>query len=185
MDPVSFDSDLILKIGRFKDRSAFETLCERYAGKIHGMACRMGLEYRDAEEATQDLLIRIWQTADQWAPDKGASAKTWIYKLAKNLIIDHHRKNKKFLHMISGNTLSENNLSQDSDSKKMTQQDLIQKALSNLPETQKTALILFYYQGLSTREIAHVQNTTEKGVERSLSHARKKMRASILDLEEK
>lgn len=184
MDNTALDNDLLARIGQQKDRQAFDTLCDRYAKPIFAMARRMGLEVCDAEDAAQDLLVKIWQKANLWDPAKGASAKTWIYHMAYNLVIDKHRKNKSFFGLVSQKPLPEEPADHSHDKESLARKDLVAKGLKDIPERQRQALVLFYYEGMTTKEIADAHDSTPKAVERLLARARTSFRDNIKRLEE-
>lgn len=180
--PVT-DEELLIRTGQGRDKQAFEILCDRYAGPIFAMASRMGLAAPDAEDAVQNMLVKLWQKAHLWDKRKGASAKTWIYQISYNVIIDVHRRNKGFFGLFSGGTPTENTVDNKPKEVSLSQKDLVRKGLKDIPERQRSALILFYYEGLSTQDIADIQKTTPKAIERLLARARKTFKDNLQRLE--
>lgn len=180
--PVT-DEELLKRAGQGRDKQAFEILCDRYAVPIFAMARRMGLAAPDAEDAVQNMLVKLWQKAHLWDQSKGAGAKTWIYQISYNVIIDVHRKNRGFFGLISDGMPTENAVDNTPKDANLSQKDLVRKGLKDIPERQRSALIMFYYEGLSTQDIADIQKTTPKAIERLLARARENFKNNLQRLE--
>jgi RNA polymerase sigma-70 factor, ECF subfamily len=76
-------------IGRcaLRDRLAFRTLYERTSGKLFGVALRMLKNRQDAEEAIQEIYVKIWQRADRFIPGN-TSPMSWLIAVARNHSLD-------------------------------------------------------------------------------------------------
>ena len=72
------------------DRSAFRRLYDEAAPKLFGVSLRILANRGDAEEATQEAFVRIWQRAGRFRSDRG-SAPGWIVAIARNAAIDRLR----------------------------------------------------------------------------------------------
>ena len=84
------DAELLLAVAA-RDRAAFVTLFERYAGRIKAFIMRGGTSAADADEITQDVMVAIWRHAGSFDPAR-ASASTWIFAIARNRRIDLARQ---------------------------------------------------------------------------------------------
>jgi RNA polymerase sigma-70 factor (ECF subfamily) len=73
------------------DRAAFAKLFRRFAPKLKSYFLRNGFEDGEAEDLSQETLLRVWRCAGQFDPAK-CEAWGWIYAIARNLRIDRHRK---------------------------------------------------------------------------------------------
>ena len=85
-------------IGRLHDATdsdAWTEVVQIYQPMIQRIAQRRGLQYADAAEVTQEVLARIANSIKRWNPDPGkGSFRGWLYRMTRNLTIDHIRKNK-------------------------------------------------------------------------------------------
>lgn len=133
-----------------------------------------------AEGLVQEVFVRIWEKRKSLNPDE--NIKTYIYKVGRNLAIDHLRhqkivqkweKEKKALRSYS---LVRKNLDDKVHKKFMLKE--VKKAISNLPERRRQVFILSRYEGMSYKEIADVLdisvNTVETQISRALSTLRDK-----------
>ncbi len=85
------DEALIEAVARRRDRAAFATLFERYAGRVKAFLMRGGAGETAAEEAAQEVMIALWRRAETFDPRKAAPA-TWIFTIARNKRVDLLRR---------------------------------------------------------------------------------------------
>lgn len=76
-----------------KDRTAFVRLYEIASPKLFGVCFRILRDKQDAEEALQDVFIKVWQRADSYVEGK-AGAQAWLCAIARNQAIDRIRSRK-------------------------------------------------------------------------------------------
>lgn len=170
------DADLILGLVR-KDKKCLEILSERYGRSIFGMAYRLGLSPEDSEEIVQEWFIKLWTKADSWDASKGVPAKAWIYRIANNLCIDRQRKlgRTKESGFVEGFDV-ESEETADRVYEEDEVREAVKSGLDQLPDNQRQALVLSYYEELSHREIAEIMETTPKAVEGLIARARNSLK---------
>ena len=87
MQPQSQDiADLIARCA-LRDRAAFRTLYERTSAKLFGVVLRILKDRSEAEEAIQEVYIKIWQRADRYVAG-GYSPISWLVAVARNHSLD-------------------------------------------------------------------------------------------------
>ena len=74
------------------DRPAFAALFRHFAPRIKGFLARGGADEALAEELAQETMVALWRRAASFDPAR-AQLSTWLYTIARNLRIDHHRRN--------------------------------------------------------------------------------------------
>src|SRR5947209_6742938 len=79
------------------DRDALDRLMRELQGDIYGLALRMLLNREDAEDATQEILVRIVTRLSQF--DFRSKLKTWAYRVAVNYILDVKKSAAERLHL--------------------------------------------------------------------------------------
>src|SRR4051794_397218 len=87
------DGELVRRCKSGDDR-AWGELVEKYGKKIYGIAYHLTFDRSEAEELTQDCLLKVWENLDRYEPSE-ASLLAWIAALSRNLCIDHYRKRKR------------------------------------------------------------------------------------------
>ncbi len=168
--PDTADEDLMTAIAG-GDSESFQVLAKRYMNLLYSVAFRMFPQRVDAEEIVQEALLRIWSKAHLWKAGKGASVSTWIYRLAYNLCIDQKRKTKYQTAPLDEN-MTDGGEAADEKIKGEQASTIVERAVQNLPERQRAALVLCHYQELSNAEAAEIMGTTVKAVEGLLVRAR-------------
>ncbi|MEP0518955.1 MAG: sigma-70 family RNA polymerase sigma factor [Hyphomicrobiales bacterium] len=83
---------LLAKIA-LNDRNAFNELWERTSAKLFGVCLRILKNRNEAEEALQEVYVKIWRKADSYAPSN-YSPMTWLISIARNEAIDRLRAKK-------------------------------------------------------------------------------------------
>ena len=84
----------ISRIATDRDQSAFEFLFRYFAPRIKSYCLKLGADASAAEEITQEAMVSIWRNAGQFDPSKAAPS-TWVFTIARNLVIDRFRKSKR------------------------------------------------------------------------------------------
>lgn len=120
--------------------------------------------------------MRFWEKAGSFDPNK-ARLSTWLHQIAHNLCVDHFRRAK-------GEQKDEQTFPGGEEAADDTQEDSaqqVQKALSALPERQRSALLFCHYQGLSNRQAAEIIGVSVEALESLLARARKTLRHQLMD----
>ncbi len=92
--PAAQFNDLLVLVGRARDRRAFEALFAHFAPRIKGYLLRLGTGGAVAEDLAQETMLVIWRKAQLFDATK-ASASTWIFTIARNLRIDALRRERR------------------------------------------------------------------------------------------
>src|SRR5215217_9516979 len=81
--------DIADLIGRcaLKDRAAFRSLYERTSAKLFGVVLRILRDRSEAEEAIQEVYVKVWQRADRYVPGN-TSPISWLVAVARNHSLD-------------------------------------------------------------------------------------------------
>ena len=77
-----------------RDQEAFTRLLDRHLGGLQKFLLRLTGNAADADEVAQEAFLRIWSHARRWQADR-VKFTTWLYRIARNLAIDRHRKHRE------------------------------------------------------------------------------------------
>ena len=140
------------------DRQAFETLYDRYAAIVFGLALRMLGDRSSAEEAVQEIFWRVWQRLGSF--DRSRAFAPWLFGIAHNYCIDELRRRKvrpqpvyeDDEHPVLSGIPDESDVGDAAI--QAEQQRTVRAAIDQLPDEQRQALLLAYYGGLTQQEIA-------------------------------
>jgi RNA polymerase sigma-70 factor (ECF subfamily) len=152
-DPIQ----LIKKIVE-KDRASFEEFYDRYVRLVYSLALRILRNASDADELTQDVFLQVWRQAANYQKDRGRP-EAWLVTIARTRAIDKLRSIRRKSR--DTEPLDENTNSGEVDESKhgTTGQNsdarlTVQGVLGKIPEAQREALELAYFEGLTQSEIA-------------------------------
>lgn len=151
------DEALIAAVAR-GDRRAFETLYDRYAPAVYGLALRMLRDREAAEEAVQEIFWRIWQRAASF--DQRRAFAPWLFGIAHNYCIDELRRRRARPQAVREDedhpilTTIPDGVDISETAVLAEQRQAVQQALQQLPDEQREALELAYFGGLTQQEIA-------------------------------
>lgn len=134
---------------------AFQELVARHGAGLTAFAHRLINDPHRAEDVVQETLLRVYQSRERYAPDGGATFRTWLYRIARNLALNTRRAER----LRQSGRLRELPLDRPGPlSKLITQGDHaeVQQAIASLDARDREVLALRYHQGLSYAEIAGV-----------------------------
>ena len=164
------------------DHAAFAKLVNRHLGRVVRVAIRILGSRSEAEDAAQEVFIRIWRSAPDWknSGNSGAKFTTWMHRVVVNLCVDLIRKKK---HDSWEEVPEQEDDSPSADEHISAQQTAgkVRAALKALPERQRTAMVLNFYEGLSNKEAAEAMGISVKALESLLVRARKTLREHLED----
>ncbi|MFI5323464.1 MAG: sigma-70 family RNA polymerase sigma factor [Thermodesulfobacteriota bacterium] len=161
MDQNSFRSADQILLARITegDKSAFKEIYVRFSQVIFNLAFRMLRSREEAEEVVQEIFLQLWNKADSYDPERGA-VSTWIINIARSRAIDKLRTLG-----FKGLTveLNEERVNSKSDFTRITEdreerKKIIQQALESLPENQRIAIEMVFFEGLTHIEAAEKLN---------------------------
>ena len=158
VEPAARETELLLRVRDARDRNAYADLFGRFASKVKGYLQRTGLNAEDAENILQDIMIAVWNKARLFDPAR-ASARTWIYSLARNRLIDIKRAEQReyaALERYVGETAGDAVYEEDLLARAMGQNSVA--LLDQIPQEQARVLLMAYVEGKSHREIARELN---------------------------
>lgn len=179
------DENKLVKKAVNGDNSAFEALMEEHMGIIYNIALRMAANQDDAEDMTQEIMIKIFRSLGSF---KGNSKfSTWIYRVAVNTCLDElkKKKNKKHLSLdaeISGDDgESQIEIKDDSPSpEKLAEQnelrDMVASAVKLLSDEHRAVIVLRDIRGMSYSEIAEILGCSDGTVKSRISRARAQLK---------
>lgn len=154
------------------DRLAFGALAARHLPRLHGLAQRITGSAAEAEDVAQEALLRAWQNAARFDPERARFA-TWLHRIASNLAIDHCRRRGGAAPLPLAEHWPDPAAGPEAALAERQRRALLEQALSELPPRQRAALALAHDQGLSGAEAAAVLETSERAVEGLLHRARR------------
>src|SRR5215469_11438924 len=163
------DERLVTQIRR-GNQNAFEVLVGRYNSRLLAF-CRHLLGSReDAEDVLQDVLTASYNA--MLADGRTINVRPWLYRIARNRCLNHLRRNRAVgvdsmdIHLAEHGTSTADKVHEREEFRQLVDD------IRDLPETQRTALVLREMDALSYEQIAEAMETTVPSVKSLLVRAR-------------
>ena len=137
------------------DEQAFASLYDRYNAAVFGFLLRILGNNVEAEDVLQEVFLQVWQRAADYDETRGRPF-TWLVTLARSRAIDRLRANDARDRTATRATrgAAENISDAAEDAIRSEHGEMVRRALAEIPEEPRRALLLAYFEGCSQAEIA-------------------------------
>lgn len=166
--------------------AAFESLVRHFEGMVYSFALQSLRRREDAEDATQEVFLKLWRTLGTWRDE--ASVKTYIMRIARNTVIDMIRRRNS--HPTDSLTVEDDDGEESqldiadtdtssnpaADYARREQIEEVRRAIDKLPTDHREIIILRDINGLSYAEIAETTGLDPGTVRSRLSRARNNLK---------
>ena len=160
------------------DEQAMGELYDRFAPLVFKVAWQFQPSHAEAEDAVQEIFIRLWQTADRFDPRR-AKLVTWVMLIARRHLIDRLRRSsiRRDAASLEGDIADPSagqateGLAADDESREA----LLQR-IAELPELQRIVIERAYLQGFTLREVSAQLDAPLGTVKSALSRGLAKLR---------
>ncbi|MHB1394849.1 MAG: sigma-70 family RNA polymerase sigma factor [Clostridia bacterium] len=185
---VSDLEKLLVKKSQSGDFESFELLISSYDKRAYNIAYRVMGNEEDGKDMAQEALLRVFRSIKDF---KGQSSfSTWLYRIVTNVCLDElrRRKNEKYVSMDSTIQTDSGELHMELCSDKETpetvyerveQRELIKRAINELNEEYKSAIVLRDIQGFSYEEISNMLDCSLGTVKSRINRARNMLRERL------
>jgi len=185
------DSDqIIMERIRDGDQQAVADLVRRFQHELLGFFYHQCWDQLIAEELTQDVFVNVYRSRARYQPT--AKVRTYLYRIAHNLWIDHLRRQKH--HMSIDAEMGERSLKladilkapgspdPEDESRDNEIRNRLQESLEGLPEGQREVFVLANNHGMKYQDIAEVLGIPEGTVKSRMHNAVRALRDDLQDL---
>jgi RNA polymerase sigma-70 factor (ECF subfamily) len=166
------DEEICRLLSRGRQTLAFEALVVRYQAKVFRLVLSMVVNVARAEEVTQDIFLKVWQSLRAY--DGRAALSTWIYAIARNTSISHLRA-ESYRRVLPLEEAPEPASRVPSGLSSLEVAQLVER----LPDAQRQVVTLFYLQERSIEEVALMLDLPEGTVKSHLHRGRKTLAAMM------
>lgn len=163
------------------DISAFEKLYQHYIVPIFRYISFRIRSQKDAEDLTQTVFLKAWKALSNFQKRTNPFS-SWLYKIAKNTIIDYYKKKQE---VISDKSIEDFKQIKDekSDPVEIIEYEekakILRQMIQQLATEQQEVIILKFIEGLSTREIAQLMQKSEEAIRALQYRALKGLREKL------
>jgi RNA polymerase sigma-70 factor (ECF subfamily) len=172
----------VIRIEQMIRELEFKLLCHRHCDEIYRYARSLTGNTQDAEDATQEVLLRLWRSLPN---ARLFNARAWLLRTTRNYCLDQIRKRSyssapiradaEILNEHPDECAADPGVAADHHSVRQH----ISAALQELPETLRSVFVLYEVNGLRYREIAETLDIPINSVKVYLLRARKKLQQRL------
>ena len=179
------DSDIdLLERCRRGDEAAWRDLVSRHTRKVFGLAYRFTGRADEAEDLTQEIFVKLYQSLDRYEGSAG-SFPSWFMAVARNHAIDHYRRRREeHLRRVDAPALLDiAPAAEDGPLKTLEREErarLVHRGLRSLPLELREPLILFDLQGVPYEEVARTLGVPLGTVKSRINRGRLELAKRIL-----
>ncbi len=186
-DPNDINVALMLRVksGGADAEIAFQELVELHQNAVIGTIAKMLGNASESEDIAQQVFVRLWKSAPRY--EVKAKFTTFLYTITRNLVFNEtKRKQRKKEHSLEEQ--EENSFTQIEDKQSHSPgdevlqaelQSQVDKAIAELPEKQRLAVVLRRYENMPYEQIADVLELSVSAVKSQLFRARNTLRESL------
>jgi RNA polymerase sigma-70 factor (ECF subfamily) len=184
-DLARTDEELLADLGR-GDVDALGVLYDRYRRLAMAVAYRILNDATAAEDCLQDAFVQVWRNNASFHPERG-TVKSWLLTIVRNAAIDRHRGKEGRARHDRPIDEVEYLLGEDDDphaqAVEQLQAEQIKTAIDSLPDEQREAITLAFFNGLTHQEIAERTGVPLGTIKGRMRLGLKKMRSQLVEAE--
>ena len=178
--PTDLDYALLRRVAK-GDQAALAEIIRRHQGRLYQVAYRLLRDPLEAEDALQEVFLKVYEHAHRFEPKATVSA--WLHRITANHCLNLLRRRHPH------DSLDEDDAPLVPDDgatplEALEEQDLhrrLEQLLDALPENQRRALVLKRFAGLSYQEIAAEMGLSSQAVDGLLKRARQSLKQALKD----
>lgn len=162
------------------DAQAGRQLVGRLGPMLFGYAARVLGDHGEAEDVVQETMLRLWKMAPDWRQGE-AKVSTWAYRVTMNLCTDRLRQ-RRARPQVALDSAAEPPADLASAVELMTarqRSEMLDAALSVLPDRQRQAVVMRHLEGFSNPEIAEIMDIGVEAVESLTARGKRALKKAL------
>ena len=176
------DAALVFAVARY-EQAALAEVFRRHGGAVHGLARRLLGEDALAEEVVQEVFLRLWRQPDRFDPGRG-TLRSFLLAQAHGRAVDVIRseESRRRREERDAERTVESGYDLEREVWDLTVSDKVRRALGDLPEEQRSPIVLAYFGGYTYKEAATILGEPEGTVKSRIRSGLSRLRGSLDEL---
>lgn len=168
----------LIKRAQKGEAEAFGKLYDRHLTPIYRFIFLRVKGKPDAEDITQQVFLNAWKNIRKYRIRQGVPFSSWLYKIAKNAVIDYYRTERTHLdiELVSENILATSAAENEQKFDDALKVKLIKDALNKLAEDEQNVLIMKFIEEMSNKEMAEILEKSDGAIRVIQHRALKKLK---------
>ena len=147
---VPADEEILHTLKTGDSNESMRALLRAYGGGLYGFALKRLGDPGLAEEAVQEVMVRVWRNADSFDDERG-SFRSWVYQIATNVVIDLHRRRRARPPLAQ---LAVDPATELGSLEREMERWQLHMVIANLRPEHREVIALVHFEGLKLREAA-------------------------------
>jgi len=176
------DAQLVTAVARYNEVALAEVY-RRHGGAVYGLAKRVLANAAEAEDVTQDVFLRLWSQPDRFDPSRG-SLRSFLLTQAHGRAVDAVRASsaRRAREVRDARRTAQADYDVDHEMWDLAVADQVARALGDLPEDERRAIEMAYFDGYTYREVAALLDQPEGTVKSRIRNGMRRMRATLVEV---
>lgn len=173
------DEELVQLYLESQNVAYFNLIYKRYSGKIFGKCLSLLKNENEAEDATQDVMMKILMNMSKFSGKSRFS--TWIYSITYNYCIDFLRRKKKDPSVYVDDFIDNMDVEDNVEDAFLLEMNVrrLKVILEEIPSGDKTILLMKYQDEMSIKEIGGILNKSESAIKMKIKRAKQKFKKTF------
>ena len=160
---------------------AFGALYDRYLAAVFRFILYQVATQEDAEDLTETVFLKAFENLPGFRRERRlVSFRAWIYRIARNQVIDHYRKRRPDRSLESEGDLPAGDVSPEAAAQRAEDASAVQRAILSLEPPYREVIVCRFIQGLSPAETASVLGIRENTIRVQQHRGLEKIRAILM-----
>jgi RNA polymerase sigma-70 factor (ECF subfamily) len=180
---LAWTDEALFEACREGDETPFRVLVDRHARLVRRLALNILGDEHEAEDVAQETFVSAWRARERWSPE--ARFTTWLHRIAVNKAIDRYRgrratpESQETITRLVDAAPAEPTENQQQTLERRETSRTLRDHLARLPDSQRRALTMFYFEDLDVARIAATLETTEQAVRSLLKRGKQALRSTL------
>lgn len=173
------DEELVTLYLETQNVAYFNLIYKRYSGKIFGKCLSLLKSESEAEDATQDVMMKILLNMAKFSGKSRFS--TWIYSITYNYCIDFIRRKKKDPSVYVNDFIENLDIEEDVEDRFLIEMNIkrLKVILEDIPIGDKAILLMKYQDEMSIKEIGGILSKSESAIKMKIKRAKQKFKKTF------